>query len=156
MASRIVRLIVPAAKAKPSPQIGQAMGSHGLNMMQFLKQFNEKSAHLKDDIPCRVFLNVTPGSQNFTFEVFLPRTSWFIKKAAGIDAGASRPGDEIVGVVHVKQLYEIACLKQKEGRLASSIPLESYVRSLVNQCSSMGIAVQDKENVGAPAAPAAE
>jgi large subunit ribosomal protein L11 len=145
--SRVVRLIVAAAKAKPSPQIGQAMGGLGLNMMQFLKDFNAKSAGFQDDIPCRVFLYVTPGSQNYSFDVFLPRTSWFLKKAAGQESGASRPGEEIAGVVHVKQLYEIADLKLKEGRMNSTVTHEAFVKSLVAQCHSMGFAVTAKENV---------
>jgi len=142
--SRVVRLIVPAAKAKPSPQIGQAMGALGLNMMQFLKDFNAKSANLQENIPCRVFLNVTPGSQQYSFDVFLPRSSWFLKKAAGVESGAGKPGEEIVGVVHPKQIYEIAKLKFAEGRLNPTIPIHSYCRSLVKQCESMGIAISDK------------
>jgi large subunit ribosomal protein L11 len=124
---RLVRLLVPAGQGKPSPQIGQSLGSLGLNMMAFLKEFNAKSVDFKEGIPLRVDLYCKPGNPAFNFDLFLPPTSYFLKECAGVKKGTGTPGHEIVGSIHVKQIYEIAKLKQSEERMAH-IPLEGICK----------------------------
>ena len=98
-------------QAKPSPAIGQALGQLGVNMMAFCKEFNAKTTTYIDDIPIRVKFTAFPD-KTFKFVPLLPQTSWMIKKAAGVESGAHEPGKDIAGAVHVKQLYEIAKIKQ--------------------------------------------
>ena len=78
-----VRLYVNAGVAKPSPKIGQALGPLGINMMQFCKEFNEKTGHFNPDVPMRVILKAFTD-RSFKFLIKPPPSSWFIKKAAGI------------------------------------------------------------------------
>lgn len=79
------------------------------------------------------------GSYNFT--THLPQTSWFIKKCCNIEKGAGATGHEEVGMVHAKQLYEIAKLKQTDSEDLSLVSLPNLYKTIVHQCKSMGIKV---------------
>jgi len=136
-----IRLIVPANKAKPSPAIGQALGSVGINMMKFCKEFNVKSAAFADDLPMRVQLTVL-NDGSYDFNVAIPQSSWFIKKMAQLEVFAHKPGHEIVGSIHAKQLYELALLKSQDSNdELKQTPLKSIYKSLVASCKSYGIEV---------------
>ena len=90
MASRVtgvVRLIVEAGKASPSPKIGQALGPLGVNMMEFCKQFNADTGAFHENIPMRVKLRAFED-RSFDFDVSYPSNSWFLKRAAGVEKGA--------------------------------------------------------------------
>jgi large subunit ribosomal protein L11 len=137
---KVVRLIVPAAKAKPSPSIGQALGALGINMMAFCKEFNVRTAKFKDEIPMRVFLKAK-SDQTFAFDARMPQTTWFIKQAADLDTCAYHPGKEVAGSIHVKQIYEIAKLKQQDSLILQATPLEGICKSIVQTARSMGIVV---------------
>ena len=143
---RKVRLKVGAGGAKPGPAIGQALGPLGLNMAEFCKQFNDKTKEYEKDIPLPVELSAF-SNRTFTFVVKTPPTSWFLKRCAGIEDGSKRPGHEIVGQVHVKQIYEIAKAKQADGHLAK-IKLESLARSIVGSASSMGLEIVSDTHKG--------
>ena len=143
---RKVRLMVGAGGAKPGPAIGQALGPLGLNMAEFCKQFNDKTKEYEKDIPLPVELSAF-SNRTFTFVVKTPPTSWFLKRCAGIEDGSKRPGHEIVGQVHVKQIYEIAKAKQADGHLAK-IKLESLARSIVGSASSMGLEIVSDTHKG--------
>ena len=136
------RLIVPAAKARPSPAIGQALGQLGVNMMGFCKDFNSRTSHYKDEVPLRVNFVAFPD-KTFRFTPLAPSSTWFIKMAAGIHSGAAAPNKETVGTVHVKQLFEIAKIKKALEPQLALVSEQSFVRSLVSSCSSMGIAVDN-------------
>lgn len=138
--ARVIKLIVPAGKGKPSPQIGQSLGSVGLNMMAFLKEFNAKSMSYKEEVPLKVDLHCTPGNPKFEFGLRMPATSWMIKKALGIEKGAHTPGTEVVGTIHVKTIYAIAELKLREQK-GNGDTMEGMCRRIVGQCQSMGIKV---------------
>jgi len=150
-----VRLLIPAGKAKPSPQIGQALGPLGINMMAFCKEVNERTKPYKDDTPMRIKLLAMRDS-TYTFEVLLPPTTYLLKKAAGIDLGASS-GGEIVGTVHVKQIYEIAKIQSdvfiKQGRWG--VTLEGVCKSIVGTARTMGLGIDTTRNVLAAAPSAA-
>ena len=139
-AIKTIRLIGAAAVAKPSPQIGQALGAMGINMMQFCKQFNAVTADYVDNIPLRVSLTVYKD-QTFTFVHKSPATSWFIKQAAKIEKGAENPGHETIATIHVKQLYEIAKIKQAEMSDGSTV--EGIAKTVFATCKSMGVGVSN-------------
>ena len=136
---RKVRLLVGAGAAKPGPAIGQALGPLGINMAEFCKQFNEATKNLDKEIPIPVVLSAF-SNRSFTFQCKTPPTSWFLKKCAGIETGAGRPGHDIVGNVHVKQIYEIAKVKLKDEHL-SHLQEETMCRMIAASAGSMGIKV---------------
>lgn len=137
---RQVRLRVAAGAAKPGPAIGQALGPLGLNMAEFCKQFNDRTKDYVKDVPLPVILSAF-SNRTFEFEVRSPPTSWLLKKCAGVDKGAQRPGHETVGSVHAKQIYEIALLKQRDPQL-KDIELEKLCKSIAGSCSSIGLKVE--------------
>ncbi len=141
-----IRLTVPAGKAKPSPAIGQALGSLGVNMMAFCKEFNERSKHFKEEIPCRVTLRARTDN-TFNFDVLMPSSQWMLKQAAGVEKGAHSPGLEVAGKVHVKQLYEIAKLQAREP-FSDLVPLQIITKNLAHSCKSMGLIVDHSHEDG--------
>lgn len=106
VASRF-KMVVPAGKATPQPPVGSALGQRGLKLMDFCKAFNDQTAVYKEGTPIPVKVTAY-ADRTFTFDTFQPHTSYFLKKAAGLDKGAARPGHEAVGRVSVQQVYEIA------------------------------------------------
>lgn len=135
----VVRLRLPAGKAAPSPAIGQALGPLGLNMAEFCRDFNAKSSHIAENTPTPVHLTAYTN-RSYTFEIKTPPTSWLIRRVAGISAGANKPGKETVGHLSVKEVYEIAKLKQRDPALAE-LPLEGLARSVVSTARTMGVQV---------------
>ena len=108
-------------------------------MADFCKQFNEVTKNHVKDVPIPVELSAF-SNRTFSFQCKTPPTSWFLKKCAGIDKGANRPGHETKGTVHVKQIYEIALRKQQDEHL-KDLSTESICRSIMGSCNSMGIKV---------------
>ena len=105
-----VRIYCQAGVAKPSPKIGQALGPLGVNMMQFCKEFNERTGQYQEHVPMRVKLTAFVD-RSFQFVVKPPPSSWFIKKAASLEKGSATPGHESAGKISIKYLYEIAKVK---------------------------------------------
>ncbi|KAL7627688.1 mitochondrial 54S ribosomal protein YmL19 [Parahypoxylon ruwenzoriense] len=145
-ADQIVKLIVGAGKASPSPPVGPALGSKGVKSMDFCKEFNARTGHIVPGTPMPTRVTVR-ADRSFHFDVRTPQTSWFLRNAAelplnkkGKKKGASNPGHEIVGTVSLKHVYEIAKIKQTELRF-SSLPLRGICKSVIYQARSMGIAV---------------
>ncbi|VUC37703.1 unnamed protein product [Clonostachys rosea] len=142
---QIVKLIVGAGQASPSPPVGPALGSKGVKSMDFCKEFNARTAHIVvgTPMPCRV--TVRPD-RSFVFDLRTPQTSWLLKNACNAPVGkkgrkgAQKPGHESIGTVSLKHIYEIAKIKQSELRL-SGLSLEGLCRSIIYQCKSMGIDV---------------
>ena len=139
---RTVRLRIDAGLAKPGPAIGQALGPLGLNMADFCKQFNEHTKNHQQGVPLPVELTAY-ANRTFSFKTNSPPASWFLKRCANVTSGAKRPGHEIIGSVHAKQIYEIALLKQKDEGLAH-LPLESIARSIAGSCQSIGLSVENQ------------
>mmetsp|Transcript_48519 Transcript_48519/g.35710 ORF Transcript_48519/g.35710 Transcript_48519/m.35710 type:complete len:150 (-) Transcript_48519:23-472(-) len=137
--NRTVRLLVGAGVAKPGPAIGQALGPLGVNMAEFCKQFNDKTKNLDKETPIPVVLSAYTN-RTFTFITKTPPTSWFLKKCAGITKGAGRTRHEVVGKVHVKQIYEIAKVKRRDAHLAA-IPLETMCKIISGSAFSMGLEI---------------
>lgn len=135
-----VKIYCLAGNAKPSPKIGQALGPLGINMMQFCKEFNDRTQEFNPDVPMRVLLNAYVD-RSFKFVIKPPPTTWFIKKASGLDKGSIKPGHEVAGRVSVKYLYEIAKIKQQSDPMLAEHDPEGICRMLVGTCKSMGIEV---------------
>jgi len=144
--NQIVKLIVGAGQASPSPPVGPALGSKGVKSMDFCKEFNARTAHITAGTPIPARIVVRPD-RSFTFDLRTPVTSWMLLQAAGVERkknnlkGANNPGHETIGTVSLKHVYEIAKIKKSEPRL-SGIPLQSLVKSILGQASTVGIEVK--------------
>jgi large subunit ribosomal protein L11 len=133
-----IKLQVPAGQANPSPPIGPALGQRGLNIMEFCKAFNAKSQGMEPGSPVPVVITVY-GDKSFTFEMKAPPASFFLKKAAKINAGSKEPGrGGPVGRVSMAQCREIA-EKKMAGLNAKDI--EAGAREIAGSARSMGLEV---------------
>jgi len=102
-----VKLQVPAGAANPSPPIGPALGQRGLNIMEFCKAFNAKTAQMEKGMPIPVVITAFQD-RSFTFEMKLPPMSYWLKKAAGVQSASKTPGRSNAGKVTRAQIREIA------------------------------------------------
>ena len=132
-----VKLQVPAGKANPSPPIGPALGQQGVNIMEFCKQFNARTQKMEAGMPIPVVITVFQD-RSFTFVTKTPPVSYFLKQAAGIEAGAKTVGTQIVGKVTTKQVKEIAEQKMPDLNCDS---VESAMAQVVGSARSMGLQV---------------
>jgi len=122
---RYVKLRVPAGSAKPGPSIGQALGPLGINMADFCKQFNERTAEqYEPGVPLGVRL-AAMSDRSFTFAVKSPPTSYLIKRAVELDKGPSKipPLSTPVATITPEAVYEIARIKQTD-EVRKHLPLE--------------------------------
>ena len=132
-----VKLQVPAGQANPSPPIGPALGQRGLNIMEFCKAFNAATQKMEPGSPVPVVITAYQD-KSFTFEMKAPPASYFLKKAAKINAGSKEPGKNLVGKVTMAQCREIA--EQKlQGMNARD--LEAGAREIAGSARSMGLEV---------------
>jgi large subunit ribosomal protein L11 len=141
MAKKIVgyvKLQVPAGQANPSPPIGPALGQRGLNIMEFCKAFNAKTQGMEPGSPVPVVITAYQD-KSFTFEMKSPPASYFLKKAAKINAGSKEPGKGApVGKVTMAQCREIA-EKKLSGMNAREV--EAAAREIAGSARSMGLEV---------------
>src|ERR1700753_2702076 len=109
-----VKLQIPAGKANPSPPVGPALGQRGLNIMQFVKEFNAATQGMEPGMPVPVVITAY-GDRTFTFVMKTPPVTYFLKKAAGIDKGSQTTGKGArVGKVKMEQIREIAAKKMAD------------------------------------------
>ena len=133
-----VKLQVPAGQANPSPPIGPALGQRGLNIMEFCKAFNARTAQMTKGMPIPVVITAYQD-KSFTFEMKAPPASYFLKKAAKINAGSKEPGKGApVGRVTMAQCREIA---EKKIKGMNARDLEAATREIAGSARSMGIEV---------------
>ncbi|MGC8475985.1 MAG: 50S ribosomal protein L11 [Acetobacteraceae bacterium] len=141
MAKKIVgyiKLQIPAGKATPSPPVGPALGQRGLNIMNFVKEFNAATQNMEPGMPVPVVITAF-GDRSFSFVTKTPPNSYFLKKAAGIEKGTTAPGKgATVGKVTTTQLREIAAQKMKD---MNANDVDAAVRMLAGSARSMGITV---------------
>ena len=139
-----IKLQLPAGKANPSPPVGPALGQHGVNIMQFCKDFNAKTAS-QGDMIIPVVITVF-ADRSFSFVLKTPPASVLLKKAAGLPtskkpgAGAKEPNKQKVGAVTTKQLRELAELKMRDMNTTN---VESAMKSIAGTARSMGIKIED-------------
>ena len=105
-----IKLQIAAGAANPAPPVGPALGQHGLNIMDFCKQFNEKTRKLEQGIPIPVVITVFED-RTFTFITKMPPVSALIKKAAGLAKGSGTPNKDKVGKMTLAQVEEVAKTK---------------------------------------------
>ena len=132
-----IKLQVSAGKANPSPPIGPALGQHGLNIMQFCKEFNARTQG-QGDLIIPVVITVY-ADRSFTFVTKTPPASILLKKAAKLEKGSGEPNKTKVGSVTMKQVEDIASQKMEDLNAAS---IESASRSIAGTARSMGIEVK--------------
>lgn len=132
-----VKLQVKATQANPSPPVGPALGQHGVNIMEFCKQFNAQTqaAGLEPGLPIPVVITVY-SDRSFTFVMKTPPASILLKKAAGITSGSAVPNKNKVGKVSREQLETIAKTKMPDLTAAS---MDAAVRTIAGSARSMGL-----------------
>ncbi|HLV95784.1 MAG TPA: 50S ribosomal protein L11 [Candidatus Acidoferrales bacterium] len=135
----MVKLQLPAGKATPAPPVGTALGPHGLNIMDFCKQFNAKTAKEPDGMIFPVLVTVY-SDRTFTFILKTPPASVLLKRAAGIVKGSPEPNRNKVGKVSKKQVEEIAKTKLPD---LNTTNLEAAMRSVMGTARNMGIEVTE-------------
>lgn len=133
-----IKLQVKAGQANPSPPIGPALGQHGLNIMQFCKDFNAQTQGLELGTPTPVIITAY-SDKSYTFILKTPPASVLLKKAAGIKSGSKTPHTDKVGKVTRVQVEEIAKVKMPDLTAAD---LEAAMRTIAGSARSMGIDVE--------------
>jgi len=133
----VIKLQIPAGKANPAPPVGPALGQHGLNIMAFCKEYNERTASQEGSI---IPVEITVfEDRSFTFITKTPPATDLLKKALGIEKGSTDTGHEKVGKITRAQLREIAQLKAKDLNAGS---IEGAERIVEGTARSMGIEVE--------------
>ena len=133
-----IKLQVPAGKANPAPPIGPALGQHGVNIMEFCKQFNAKTAQMDPDMKIPVVITVY-GDRSFTFETKTPPAADLLRKASGIPNGSGKPNREKSGTISRAQIEEIARTKMPD---LNTTNLESAVKTIEGTAKSMGLTIE--------------
>ncbi len=134
----IVKLQIPAGKANPAPPIGPALAQHGINLMQFCKEYNARtSTKLGDIVPAEITIY---QDNSFNFALKTPPTPDLLRKAAGIEKGSGVPNRDKVGTITRQQLREVAEIKMKD---LNAIDPEGAMRQIEGTARSMGIVVED-------------
>ena len=132
-----IKLQIPAGQANPSPPVGPALGQRGVNIMEFCKAFNAATQKLEQGMPIPVTITVY-ADRSFSYVTKSPPASWFIRRAAKVEKGASEAGRDFIGRVSMAQLREIA-EKKKEDLNANDV--DAACRILAGSARSMGIEV---------------
>ena len=134
--TKVVKLQVPAGKATPAPPVGPALGQAGVNIMAFVKEFNDRTAQQAGlIIPVEISVY---EDRSFTFITKTPPAPVLLKKAAGIEKGSGEPNKNKVGKIPRAKVVEIAEMKMKDLNAAS---IEAATRMIEGTARSMGIEV---------------
>ena len=133
-----IKLQIPAGKATPAPPVGPALGQHGVNIMEFTKQFNAKTADGNGMITPVVI--TVYSDRSFTFITKTPPAAVLVKKACNIKSGSGTPNKKKVATITKAQLEEIAKLKMPDLNAAS---VEAAMSMIAGTCRSMGVKVAE-------------
>jgi len=134
----IVKLQINAGKATPAPPVGPALGQHGVNIMQFVKEYNERTAAQAGTI---IPVEITVfEDRSFTFVTKTPPASDLIKKAAGVDKGSKNPLTEKAGAISPAKVREIAEMKMKD---LNANDVEGAIKIIEGSARSMGIKIEE-------------
>ena len=139
MAKRVrgyVKLQIPAGKATPAPPIGPALGQHGVAIMEFCKQYNERTQAMAGQI-VPVLITVYED-RSFSFVTKTPPAADLLRRAAGVDKGSGRPNTATVGRVTGDQIREIAEVKMRD---LNAIDLDGAIKQVEGTARSMGIEI---------------
>jgi large subunit ribosomal protein L11 len=133
-----IKLQVPAGKANPAPPIGPALGQHGVNIMEFCKAFNAKTAQNDPDMKIPVVITVY-ADRSFTFETKTPPAADLLKKAAGVEKGSGNPKKEKIGKITRAKLEEVAKTKMPD---LNTTDLQSAIRTIEGTARQMGLTIE--------------
>ena len=133
-----IKLQSPAGKATPAPPVGPALGQHGVNIVEFTKQFNARTAD-QGDLIIPVVITVY-NDRSFSFVTKTPPAAVLIKKACKIQSGSGVPNKNKVATITKAQLQEIAELKMPDLNAAT---VESAMSMVAGTCRSMGVVVEE-------------
>ena len=132
-----IKLHVPGGQANPAPPVGPALGQHGVNIMEFCKQFNTRT---QDKVGYTIPVEITVfGDRSFTFITKTPPAAVLIRKAAGVDKGSGVPKKNKVAKISTKQLREIAELKLPDLNTKN---VDSAMKQIAGTARSMGIEIE--------------
>ncbi len=133
----VIKLQIPAGKANPAPPVGPALGQHGVNIMAFCKEYNERTAsQVGSIIPAEITIY---EDRSFTFVTKTPPVSDLLKKALGIEKGSSAASRQKVGKLPREKIIEIAQFKMKD---LNAVDLEGAIRIIEGTAKSMGIEIE--------------
>ncbi len=131
------RLQIEAGKATPAPPIGPALGQYKLNIMQFVKEYNERTASMDGVVPVDLTVH---SDQSFTFVVKNPPTAFLIKKAINIAKGSGAAGAEVIGRITRDQIKQVAETKLEE---LNAYSLDAAIKIVEGTARSMGVVIDD-------------
>jgi large subunit ribosomal protein L11 len=133
----IIKLQIPAGKATPAPPVGPVLGQHGINIMAFCKEYNERTASQEGSIiPAEITVY---ADRTFSFVTKMPPVSDLIRRALGVEKGSGNPGSEKVGKISKEKIYEIARSKLKDLNTAD---IDKAVSIVAGTARSMGVEVE--------------
>jgi large subunit ribosomal protein L11 len=134
----VIKLQIAAGQATPAPPVGPALGQHGVNIMQFVKEYNERtSSQAGSIIPVAIQVY---SDRSFTFETKSPPASDLLRKAAGIEKGSGTAGLEVIGSVKRSQIREIAETKVND---LNAFDVDAAMKIIEGSARSMGLAIVD-------------
>ena len=133
-----IKLQIPGGKATPAPPVGPALGQHGVNIVQFTKEFNARTAD-KDGLTIPVVITVY-ADRSFSFITKTPPAAVLLKKACGLKSGSGKPNKNKVAKISMAEVQKIAELKMPDLNAAS---LEAATSMIAGTARSMGITVED-------------
>jgi len=132
-----VKLQIVAGQASPAPPVGPSLAPHGINLMDFVRQFNEKTSRMEEGMIVPVIVTVFKDKK-FTFALKTPPASYLLKKAAGIAKGSGAPNKDKVGKVTMKQVEDIARLKLPD---LNANDLEAAKKIIEGTARNMGLEI---------------
>ncbi len=133
-----IELMLPAQQASPAPPVGPALGQHGINIMDFVKKFNDASKSYEPGTVLPVIITVYQD-RSFDFILKTPPVSYLLKKAAKVGKGASDPKRQKVGKINISQLKEIAEMKIKDMNTRN---IDAAMKTVAGVAKSMGIEIE--------------
>ena len=132
----IIKLQLPAGSATPAPPVGPALGQHGVNIMQFVKEYNERTAQFSGSVvPVEMMVY---QDRSFTFTLKSPPASDLIKKAAKVKGGSAAPGVTAAGTITRAQIKEIAQTKMQD---LNAVDIEGAMKIIEGSARSMGVSI---------------
>ncbi|WVW85949.1 ribosomal protein L11 [Kwoniella bestiolae CBS 10118] len=138
--AQLVKIVVGAGKATPTPPVGPALGARGVKAMDFCKEFNARTATYTQSIPIPTLITISPD-RTFTFSTRTPPVSYLIKKTLGLEKGSGEAMGKPTGTkLSLKHVYEIAKIKAGDEDLGA-LGLERIARGIVGTARSLGVEV---------------
>jgi large subunit ribosomal protein L11 len=132
-----IKLEIIAGQASPAPPVGPALGQHGVNIMGFVREFNDRTKKMDEGTVVPVLITVFKD-KSFNFVVKTPPASYLLKKAAGIAKGSGQPNKEKVGKVTMKQIEDIARTKLPD---LNAYDLEAAKKIIAGTAKNMGLEI---------------